>query len=251
MALSRFPGAWKGTLSVIIDNLPILNNHVDSPQVQLVIIGDHVVERVVRLILQPLALACGLRNLVSRENRSLSISPAVDHESDVVGFIDKDGLVKIFPMHHGGVGGGSIRPGAEPGHTLFYCYSLRNWEGPVYWVQLRVPVSAAVEADICPGKEARVGGDVPFPFLLQELKSRGTVPLEGCGPDATLTSQNAALRLDFRGVRTIVGREVVSCLDCTVSVSQGKAVRHHHRASMELLANSGSNGQQPRKSERL
>ena len=65
----------------------------------------------------------------------------------------------------------------------------------MYWVQLRVPVSAAVVADICPGKEARVGGDVPFPFLLQELKSHGSVPLDRCGPDATLTSRNAACTL--------------------------------------------------------
>ena len=56
-------------------------------QVQLIIIGDHVVERMVRLVLQPFALASGLQNLVSREYRSLCIHPAVDHVGDVAGLV--------------------------------------------------------------------------------------------------------------------------------------------------------------------
>ena len=87
MTLSSLPPAWKGPLSVLIDNLPIFNNHVDCAQVQLIIICDHVVKRMVRLVLQPFALASGLQNLVSRENRSLGIRPAVDHVGDVVGLV--------------------------------------------------------------------------------------------------------------------------------------------------------------------
>ena len=39
MTLSSLPPAWKGPLSVLIDNLPIFNNHVDRAQVQLIITG--------------------------------------------------------------------------------------------------------------------------------------------------------------------------------------------------------------------
>ena len=57
MAVSRVPGARKGPLSVLVNHLVIFDNQGDSPEVQLIVKGDNVVERLVGLVFVPLALA--------------------------------------------------------------------------------------------------------------------------------------------------------------------------------------------------
>ena len=93
-------------------------------------------------------------------------------------------------------------------------------------------IRSAVVADIRPGKKAGVGSDVPFPFLLQELEFRGSISLDGCGPDATLAGGDAAVGLDFGGVGAIVRRQVVSGLHGTVPIPQGKAVHVNRKARL-------------------
>ena len=63
IALSCLPWAGEGPLSILVNDLAILNNHVDCPQVHFIVVGDHVGERGVCLVLQPLPLTGGLRNL--------------------------------------------------------------------------------------------------------------------------------------------------------------------------------------------
>ena len=109
--------------------------------------------------------------------------------------------MKVSPVHHGGVVTGSINPGTEPCHALFHRHTFRNREGPVYRVQFRVSVSSTVVVDVCPGKEARIGGDIPFPFLLQELELCWSILLDRCGSDGTWAGWDTAVCLDFGGVR--------------------------------------------------
>ena len=78
------------------------------------------VQRVVRLILKPLTLTRGLRDLVGRKTGSLSVGTTVDHVGDVIGLIEKDGLTEVLSMHHGGVGRGSVAAGTQPSQALLH-----------------------------------------------------------------------------------------------------------------------------------
>ena len=109
--------------------------------------------------------------------------------------------MNVSPVHHGGVLTGSINPGTEPCHALFHGHTFPNREGPVYRVQFKVSVSSTVVVDVCPGKEARIGGDIPFPFLLQELELCWSILLDRCGSDGTWAGWDTAECLDFSGVR--------------------------------------------------
>ena len=68
-------------------------------------------------------------------------------------------------MHHGGVVLWSIGPSTKPHQELLDCHPLWDQKRPVHGVQFRVSIHTAVVTDVRPGKEASVGGDVPFSSL--------------------------------------------------------------------------------------
>ena len=165
MGLCRVPGTRKRPLTILIDDLTIFDDQADSSQMQFIVEGDDVVERLVWFVLEPLTLAGYVGNLVRWKGRRLGVGPAIYQVSDIIGLIQHDGLREIFPMHHGGVVVRPVDAGAKPRHTLFDCHSLRDGEGPVHRIQLWVSIYSAVVAYVCPEKEASVGGKVPFLFL--------------------------------------------------------------------------------------
>ena len=132
--------------------------------------------------------------------------------------------MKVFSLHHGGVVTGSINPGVEPCHALFHHHTFRNREGPEYRVQFRVSVSSTVLMDVCPGKEARIGGDIPFPFLQQELELCWSILLDRYGSDGTWAGWDTAVCLNFGGVGAVVGHQVIPGFNGTISIPQCKAV---------------------------
>ena len=94
----------------------------------------------------------------------------------------------------------------------------------MHGVKLRVSLHSAVVTDICPRKGTNVCGEVPFLLLLQELKPRGSILLDGCSPGAAVAGWNAAVVLYFRGLRAIVRCEVIPGFHRAVSILEGEAV---------------------------
>ena len=133
---------------------------------QFVVEGDDVVERLVGLVLEPLALAGDVGNLVSRKGRSLSERSSVYHVGDIIRFVQQDASREVFSVHHGRIIARLVGSSVEPCHALLEGHSLGDREGPVHGVQLRVSVHSAVVTDIPPRKETNVCGEVPFLLLL-------------------------------------------------------------------------------------
>ena len=127
-------------------------------------------------------------------------------------------------MHHHRVGRGLIPARAKPCETLLKGDMLRDREGPLDGIQLGVSINPTVEPEVSPEDRIRVRGQLPFLLLLQELKS-GRVSLlhRGCA-DAALSCQDAAVRLNLGGVRTVIHSELVSVLDGTISIEEGVGV---------------------------
>ena len=138
----------------------------DGPEMELIVKGYDVVERLASVVLVPLTLACNVGDLVCQKSGGLSERAPIYQVGDIIRLIQQDGPGELFPMHHGGVVIRSVRSGAKPRQALFNRHSLRNRKGPVHGVQLRVSVHSAIVTDVRPRKEANVRGDVPFLLLL-------------------------------------------------------------------------------------
>ena len=63
-------------------------------------------------------------------------------------------------------------------------------------------IYATIVPYICPRKETRVDGYVPFLFPLQELESHWSLLLDRGRPDAALPGWDAAVCLDFGRIRS-------------------------------------------------
>ena len=61
-----------------------------SPKVDFVVMSHHVVQRVVLLVLDPLALAGGLRYLVGGEAGCLSVGATMNQVQDISGFVQRN-----------------------------------------------------------------------------------------------------------------------------------------------------------------
>ena len=94
-------------------------------------------------------------------------------------------------------------------------------------------IDPAIVTNVRPRKKARIGSEVPFPFLLQQLEFCGPVLLDRCGSDVTWAGGDTAVGLDFCGVGAVVSRQVVSGLYGAVSIPQGKAIRSHRKAGVQ------------------
>ena len=138
----------------------------DGPEMELIVKGYDVVERLAGLVLVPLTLACNVGNLVRRKSGGLRERAPIHQVGDVIRLIQQDGPGEFLSMHHGGVVVRSVRPSAKPRQALFDRHSLRDRKGPVHGVQLWVSVHSAIVTDVRPRKEANVCGDVPFLLLL-------------------------------------------------------------------------------------
>ena len=189
----------------------------------LVVVRHHVIQWVILLVLNPLALAGGLRYLVSGEV-TLHVSATVDHVGDVSGFVQRDGVVEVPSMHHGGGDGWLVVPSPDPGKALLVGDPLWDGERLVDGVQLGMTIYATIVPYIRPRKETRVGGDVPFLFLLQELESRWSFSLGRGGPDSAWPGRDDALRLDFGRIGAVIRFQMVTVLNGAVTVAKCKSV---------------------------
>ena len=130
VTLARFPGTRKGPLGVAVHDLVIFNEHPPGLQVNAIVMGDHVVQGVVFLILDPFPLTGGFVGLISGQT-GLGVGSAMDKAGNGSGLIQGHRVAEVPTMHRGGVGRRLITAGAEPGQTLFEGNPLRDREGPV------------------------------------------------------------------------------------------------------------------------
>ena len=121
-------------------------------------------------------------------------------------------------MHHHRVGGGLIPARAKPRETLFEGDTLGDREGPMDEIQLCMSINSTVVPEVSPEDRTRVRSQIPFLFLLQELKSGRVSLLHRGGVDAALSCQG---RLNLGGIRIVICSELVSVLDGIVSIVEG------------------------------
>ena len=83
ITLTGFVRARESSLMILINDLSILYNHTDSPEVNFVVIRHHVVQRVVFLIFDPLTLAGGLGHLIGRKAKGLGVGSTMDQIREI------------------------------------------------------------------------------------------------------------------------------------------------------------------------
>ena len=224
MALSVLPGARQGQLVVLIDDYSIFHHQVNRVDADFVVIHDHVAQRLIFFIFEPVALTSDLRHQIGGKAGSLGIGAPRNQVLDVVGLVQEKGPFECGSMHESGVLLWSIRSGSKPGTAVFNRHLLGYGEGPVQGVQFRMPIYTTVVSDVGPDERTKVTVNVPLLLPLQELEVGRLRLVHRSSPDAAGSSRDAAVRLDIGGVRTVVSSQVIPLLDESVAVAEHLSV---------------------------
>ena len=83
ITLTGFVRAREGPLMILINDLSVLHNHTDSPDVNFIVIRHHVVQRVVFLVFDPFTLAGGLGHPIGRKAAGLGVGSTMDQIREI------------------------------------------------------------------------------------------------------------------------------------------------------------------------
>ena len=91
-------------------------------------------------------------------------------------------------------------------------------------IQLGMPINATIIPEVSPEDGTRISCQIPFLFLLQELKpGRASLLYGGC-TNAAGPFWNATIGLDLDGIRTVIWGELISVLNCTIRIAEGVGI---------------------------